>query len=368
MNKNLNIKINGSNLKSLFFALHLIRIDSLNIHLSLTNNSNCFKEKFYTITEYTKTLLEKLQIWEKIEPKLHGIESFSFYSDFSNEEISFGFKEFPNIIKHRGSICWILKHEDLKNILLNKLSEKDNLYFLENIDDQSFKEIYNYDLYFKESKANFKRSYKDKFLKNDLTSHTLIFKVLVRGNTLKRAYKNFLNDETLLMLPLEKNIYQIIWTSNTNKSKYRFNLNENLLLDNLSTILPNGFSIDQIIGDINIFSDVSFFYNSFRVENNTFIYEDFKNFYKDISNNELNIFLKDLNILFDHKKLEIDLLRNLKYKYYLKKLVRNSSLTFIKNISLRIYFVLISKIPFINKLFKFIFCKIYLYKFKKIFL
>ena len=71
----------------------------------------------------------------------------------------------------------------------------------------------------------------------------VIFKVLLRGNVEKRAYENIFLGESLLLIPLENNIYQIIWEASTNKSRYLFNLNENLFLDNLSTMLPKDFKL-----------------------------------------------------------------------------------------------------------------------------
>ena len=90
-------------------------------------------------------------------------------------------------------------------------------------------------------------------IKKSYNQCCLTFKVLLRGNYEKRAYEIFRKEGPLALLPLDNNLYQIIWTSSNTKSKERLNFDKNFLLDNLSTILPSTIKLDQIVGGVNIF-------------------------------------------------------------------------------------------------------------------
>ena len=375
MNNKLKIKINGTNIQSLFFALFLVKIEEIDIHLSLTSKSSLFKEKFYILNHSTKLILEKLRLWEKLEPKLYGINSISFYNNNLKEEISFQSEDIYSLSKNDVNILWTLNQADLVEILLKELSNKKNLYFLKNNDPKSIKKDSYYDFCLYDSYSNLKKYYQNKILKPLFSGSYIIFKVIVRENIERKFYQNFLSKESLLMLPLEKNIYQIIWKTNTLNSKKQFNLNENLILDNLSTILPDGFKLDQIIGDINILSNSVSHSNSFRFYRNILFYNKLKCFTNNIFINELNTFLLDLKnlieVLSSHKTINSNLLRNLKYRFHIKSFIMNFSKQYIKKTSIKIlirfdfipkllirsYFVFFKRNHFIKKLFKDIFLK-----------
>ena len=98
-------------------------------------------------------------------------------------------------------------------------------------------------------------------IKKGYNQSCLTFKVQIRGHFKRRAYEIFRDEGPLALLPLDNNLYQIIWTSSSTKSIDRLNTNKSFLLDNLSTILPPDFKLDQIVGEINIFVSLSL--NSF---------------------------------------------------------------------------------------------------------
>ena len=76
-------------------------------------------------------------------------------------------------------------------------------------------------------------------IKKSYNQSCLTFKVFLRGHCEKRAYEIFRKEGPLALLPLEKNLYQVIWTSSTLKTIERINTDKNFLMDNLSSILPD---------------------------------------------------------------------------------------------------------------------------------
>ena len=67
-------------------------------------------------------------------------------------------------------------------------------------------------------------------MKKSYNQSCLTFKVSLRGNCEKRAYEIFRKEGPLALLPLEKNLYQVIWTSSSLKAIERLNSDKNFLM------------------------------------------------------------------------------------------------------------------------------------------
>ena len=153
----------------------------------------------------------------------------------------------------------------------------------------------------------------------------LTFKVLVRGHFKRRAYEIFRDEGPLALLPLDNNLYQIIWTSKTSKSIDRLNTNKSFLLDNLSTILPKNFKLDQIVGEINIFPvSLSLNLNIFPFTNSVVVGDAFHTFHP-VGGQGLNTCWRDVNtiynILNNPSYLSYKSLTLFKYKYYSRRFI-----------------------------------------------
>ena len=89
MNKKLKIKINGINTKSLLIALYLsnskhqIYFNDLAIQ-----NADDYEEKYFTIGNSSKVILEELDLWRKLLPKLYSFDSFSFHFVLATPPVS----------------------------------------------------------------------------------------------------------------------------------------------------------------------------------------------------------------------------------------------------------------------------------------
>ena len=136
-------------------------------------------------------------------------------------------------------------------------------------------------------------------IKKSYNQSCLTFKVSLRGHCEKRAYEIFRKEGPLALLPLEKNLYQVIWTSNTSKCIERLNSDKNFLIDNLSTILPNEFKLDQIIGEFNIFPvSLSLNLPVLNLKKLVFVGDAFHTFHP-VGGQGLNCCWRDVNTIFD---------------------------------------------------------------------
>ena len=162
-------------------------------------------------------------------------------------------------------------------------------------------------------------------IKKSYNQSCLTFKISLRGNCENRAYEIFRKEGPLALLPLGKNLYQVIWTSSTLKAIERLNSDKNFLMDNLSTILPNQFKLDQIIGEFNIFP-VSLSLNLPVLNFNklVFVGDAFHTFHP-VGGQGLNTCWRDVNTIFDlFNKNTVITKRDLmlfKFKYYSSRIL-----------------------------------------------
>ena len=363
MNKYLKIKINGFNIKSLLLINYLSKYN-YKFYVDVSNNLDTksnYKNKFYTITNFTKKILQDLNLLEKLENKIYGFNSYSYYNNCFKEEILISNKLFNSKDSNEGNLGWTLNHSDLEEVLLDQLSNNKNIIYLKKNEYSNLSQIrYDYELYF----GSFNKYIKSKnilLFNNPDISSSLIFKVMVRGNPSRRSYEIFLKKDSILMIPLSKNIYQIVWKSNYKKIKDQMNMNVNLLLDNLSTVLPKGFKLDQIVGDVYFSSNKLSSFNNINFENNKFYFNDFNAVSNNLIIDELKSYIIDLNYLHQkfltNKNFDISISFKFKIKHYLKRFLNFSIKLFFKNIIFRLFVGL--------KIFPYLFIQSPLLKFNK---
>jgi len=139
------------------------------------------------------------------------------------------------------------------------------------------------------------------------------------------AYEIFREEGPLALLPLDKNLYQIIWTSSTSKSIDRLNTDKNFLMDNLSTILPDYFKLDQIVGEVNLFPvSLSINLSIFNSKKLLFVGDSFHTFHP-VGGQGLNTCWRDVNNIFDilneNSFVNKNNLKFFKFKYYLSRFI-----------------------------------------------
>jgi len=254
MKNKFNFKIVGSGPTGLLLSIVLSKFDC-NIFLNdlLTKDRLVEKDKTYAITHSTRKILSKFRLWEKLEPYLFGFDTLSISDSVTSSMTHLTTSDLDDDISSTENIGWVVKHSDLMKVFFQEIDNNENVFFM--TPQRLLRKKILFDYQFFSTGAN---SLDKKFLdfidiKKSYNQSCLTFKVYLRGHCEKRAYEIFRKEGPLALLPLEKNLYQVIWTSSTLKAIERLNSDKNFLMDNLSTILPDEFKLDQIIGEFNIF-------------------------------------------------------------------------------------------------------------------
>ena len=326
MKKNLNFNIVGSGPTGLLLALTLSKLN-LNVHVTdlLTREKLINKDKTYAITHSTRKILSKFNLWDKLNPYLYEFDSLSISDNVTSDFTILTTLDLDKDINSLNTIGWVIKHSDLMNIFFYEIDKKNNIYFKTPQNTLDEKIIFDYNFLATGANSINKNRQNILNIRKSYNHSCLTFEVLVRGNIHRRAYEIFREEGPLALLPLSENRYQIIWTDSTAKSIDRLNSSNSFLLDNLSTMLPENFKLDQIVSEINIFPvSLSLNLPILNFKKLVLVGDSFHTFHP-VGGQGLNTCWRDVNSIYDifykDLALETNVLRFFKYKYYLKRII-----------------------------------------------
>ena len=368
MNKNLNFKIIGSGPTGIFLAITLSKLN-FNIHLTdlLTREKLINKDKTYALTHSTRKILSKFNLWDKLKSYVYKFDSLSISDNLTSDFTILTTSDLDNDISSLGTIGWVIKHCDLMNVFFDEIDKVDNIFFKSTLDlyDDDIK--FDYKFISTGANLNYKKNQNHINFKKSYNQSCLTFEVLIRGNIPRRAYEIFRKEGPLALLPLDENRYQIIWTASTSKSIDRLNSSKSFLLDNLSTIVPQNFKLDQINNEINIFPvSLSLSLPIFNFKKVVHVGDSFHTFHP-VGGQGLNTCWRDVNVIYDIFAINVSTtnkaLNIFKYKYYFKRsidiiltiLVTDSLIKFFANNNIflmplrKLSFLLLNKFLLIRK-------------------
>ena len=323
MKRRFKIKINGESPRSLYLAYVLSKLSCDVYIFNLLRDSNSKKDhQIFLFSNSSKNLLSKFNIWNEIEDISYAFNSLSIKDNLVSDQLLIRTENFSK--KCLNTIGWIVKYSDFKNLLLNKLTNSDNVYFISKnqLIDESlvFDYEFNFNDYnissnlFKLNLSNFKR----------IDEQLLIFNVYLRGHYEKRLYEINTTRGLLVLTPLNENLYQVVWNCSSFRIKENSLISKSLLIDNLTTLLPNEIKIDEIIGDINILRK-SNMHSNYLIKNNSIHFNENKfksniiyNFNFDII---IRIILEIYNYFENNRHNKYIVLNKVLFYYFLRKYV-----------------------------------------------
>ena len=326
MKNKLNFKIVGTGPTGLLLSIALSKFDC-NIFLTdlLTKDRLIDKDKTYAITHSTRKILSKFKLWKKLEPYLFGFDTLSISDSVTSSISNLTIFDLDNDISTSENIGWVVKHSDLMNVFFQEIANYENIFFITTQRLLLKKILFDYQFYSTGANSLDKKFLNFIDIKKSYSQSCLTFKVSLRGHCEKRAYEIFRKEGPLALLPLEKNLYQVIWTSSTLKAIERLNSDKNFLMDNLSTILPDEFKLDQIIGEFNIFPvSLSLNLPVLNFKKLVFVGDAFHTFHP-VGGQGLNSCWRDVNTIFDllNKNIFISKmqLNTLKFKFVFDRIL-----------------------------------------------
>jgi len=342
MKNKLNFKIVGSGPTGLLLSIALSKFDC-NIFLTdlLTKDRLIDKDKTYAITHSTRKILCKFRLWEKLVPFLFGFDTLSISDSVTSNITNLSISDLDDDISSAENIGWVVRHSDLMNVFFQEIDNYENIFFTTPQKLLRRKILFDYQFFSTGANSLDKKILDFVDIKKSYNQSCLTFKVSLRGNFEKRAYEIFRKEGPLALLPLKKNLYQVIWTSSTLKSIERLNSDKNFLLDNLSTILPDEFKLDQIIGEFNIFPvSLSLNLPVLNFKKFVFVGDAFHTFHP-VGGQGLNTCWRDVNTIFDIFNENISITKMhlilFKFKYFSSRILDIIFTVFITDLLISIF-------------------------------
>ena len=369
MKNKINFKIIGSGPTGLLLSIALSKF-GCTIYLTdlLSRNKLIDKDKTYALTHSTRKILIKFKLWKKLEPFLFGFDTLSISDTVTSAFTKLTIDDLDDDISSAENIGWVVKHSDLMNVFFREIDNCDNIFFMKPQNLTEKKVLFDYQFFSTGATSFDKKIFNFINFKKNYNQACLTFKVSLRGNCEKRAYEIFRDEGPLALLPLGKNLYQVIWSSTTLKSIERLNSDKNFLMDNLSTILPDEFKLDQIVGEFNIFPvSLSLNLPVLNFKKLVFVGDAFHTFHP-VGGQGLNSCWRDVNTIFDlfNENIAITKMQLLffKFKYISSRSLDIIVTLFITDLLISIFanrnlflfpirkfsFFLLNNFPFIRKL------------------
>ena len=323
MKRRLKLKINGESPRSIFLAFVLAKL-KCDIYLNdFSIKANSRKDyQLFLFSNFSKNLLIKFDIWNEIENISYGFNSFSIKDNLVSENFLLRTENFSN--PYLNKIGWTANYSDIKSLFINKLINYDNVHFISK--NQSIQEtsIFDYEFNFTSFHKIINLSKLSLSTCKKTDEQILIFNVHLRGHIEKRLYLINTTKGLLILTPLNKNLYQIIWKNITFKIKKTNISSKSFFLDNLTTLLPNEFKVDQIIGDINLLS-VNKTFSSFLIKNQSIYLNEDKFKSNILYDFNFDIIIRNIiqiyNYLEKNEYINLNILKKSGFDYLLVKFI-----------------------------------------------
>ena len=317
MKRRFKLKINGESPRSLFLAFVLAKLKcDVYLYDFLGDNNSKKNNQIFLFSNFSKNLLIKFDIWKEFEDISFGFNSLKFKDNLVSEQCLIRTENFSE--EYIKNIGWTARYSKIKCLLIDKLNRLKNVHFIpENqLIDESI--IFDFEFNFKNSEE-----YPLSIFKG-LDEQIIIFNVYLRGNVEKRMYEINTTEGLLILTPINKNLYQIIWNNSSSQIKERSVISRGLFLDNLSTLLPYEFKVDEIIGDIK-FLYYRKFSSIYSIKNNSIYFNENKFISNTLYDFNFDIIIKNIlliyNFLENYKPKNIKIYNKFGFYYLYRKYV-----------------------------------------------
>jgi len=280
MKRRFKFKISGESPRSLLLAFVLAKFEcDIYLYNFLRNSNSNDDYQILSFSNFSKNLFNKFDTWKELKDFSYGVTSLHIKDNLVSDQLLL---RNGNCCKkeYASTIGWIINYSNIKSLLINKLINVDNVHFISKNQKHNESLIFDYEFNFY-SHEKFLSLFKLPLsISKRIDNQVLIFDVFLRGNVEKRLYEINTTEGLVVLTPLNKHSYQIIWNNASLRIKERALSSKSLFLDNLTSLLPKELQIDQIIGDIKFFyysnvhpayliKNKSIYFNESKLKSNT---------------------------------------------------------------------------------------------------
>ena len=256
----MNIAIVGSGLTGSLAAISLANAGCrVDLYERLSDDELVNRDRTYAITHSSRKILLSLGIWSHLQSHLVPFQYLNVIDYELNKKVQFLVNDLDICNQKYSAVGWIAEHKNLMLSILEFISKIDNI---NKIPTSVIPNTNNYDLIVAADGSNsaIKKKLKTPSFNHNYDQICITAKVLLRGAKSNEAFEILNSEGPFAVLPLGKDLFQIICSQSIAKGNYNMSLSKSSFLDYLSTILPHGIEIDTILDKPNSFP-ISFVFN-----------------------------------------------------------------------------------------------------------
>tara|TARA_Y100001968_G_scaffold333524_1_gene396902 strand:- start:3680 stop:4831 length:1152 start_codon:yes stop_codon:yes gene_type:complete len=305
MRKNEKIKILGAGPTGSLAALALAGLGfDVVIYDTKTSSEIQKRSRAYALTYSSRKLLIDIGIWENALLLMSPFKSVYIKDLYINKSFTFNSEDLP-IFYRDNPVGWIVEHEKLMQFLHNNLSLSSRIitrfHTETDLSLKDFKYLIAADGPNSSTRdllgiSNFTYNYREA---------CLTFKALIRGASANTAYEFFTPEGPLALLPINRDLYQIVWSSQYSICKKRELLSTSAFLDRLASVLPKYIQPDVLINKPMTFgSKISLSWKYYR--NRILLIGESSHKYHPVGGQGLNICWRDVDELRTYFKKYLD--------------------------------------------------------------
>ena len=251
------------------------------------------RSRAYALTYSSRRLLIDIGLWDEALTLMSPFNRVYINDLYINKAFSFNSDDLPICINRDSPVGWIIEHEKLIKFLHKKLEISSRIIPRFETETDLSTEGFKYLVAADGPNSSTRNSLGISSFSYNYREACLTFKALIRGTSANTAYEFFTPDGPLALLPIERDLYQIVWSSPYSICKKRELLSESAFLDRLSSVLPRHIQPDVLINKPMSFpSKVSLSLNQYR--NRILLIGEASHKYHPVGGQGLNICWRDV--------------------------------------------------------------------------
>ncbi len=295
MIKNLNAKVIGAGPSGSLLAIALASFDVKVYLFDISNKEKLLsRDRTYAITHSSRRLFERLGVWSELKNKAIPFNELSVCDSVIKKSILLSTKDLRQFNRRTNAVGWTLDHYVLMDVLLKKI-ENINLIDMK-LNSTIINENLTFDYYFA---ADGISSYSRK--KWNIGTYTyryrqkcITFKALLKVKHKNRAYEIFRQEGPMAILPMGKDLYQLIISSPSSICEKILKLPNHLFLDRISSLLPDGLEIDSLYNKPEVFPLSLSISKKLTIDNKFLVGESAHSIHP-VGGQGLNLSIRDIN-------------------------------------------------------------------------